>query len=76
MERDMRRLMKELKVESPTYDEIKKGFQSANAHSTKNSKLKIYEEFARMTEIERAKLVEIYIDDYAAFGLPIPDFAK
>ena len=72
----MRRLMKELKVESPTYDEIQKGFQSANAHSTKHSKLKIDEEFAKMTDIERAKLVNIYIDDYAAFGLPIPFFAK
>ena len=76
MDRDMRRLMKELKVESPTYDEIQRGFQSANSHSTKHSNLKIEEEFAKMTDIERANLLNIYADDYAAFGLPIPDFAK
>jgi hypothetical protein len=76
MDRDMRRLMKELKVESPTYDEIQKGFRSANSHSTKHSKLKIEEEFAKMTDLERANLLNIYADDYAAFGLPIPDFAK
>ena len=72
----MPRLMEKLKVESPTYDEIQQGFQSANAHSTKHSKLRIEEEFGKLTDIERAKLLEIYIEDNAAFGLPIPDFAK
>ncbi|CAG5102887.1 Oidioi.mRNA.OKI2018_I69.chr1.g512.t1.cds [Oikopleura dioica] len=76
MDQDMPRLMEKLKVQSPTYDEIQQGFQSANAHSTKHSKLRIDEEFGKLTDIERAKLVEIYIEDYAAFGLPIPDFAK
>ena len=72
----MPRLMQQLNVRSPSYDEIQQGFQSANAHSTKHSKLKIEEEFSKLTNVELENLLAIYIGDYAAFGLPIPAFAK